>query len=48
MDCDYIRTGDKANIKFRFKRYPEFIEKNTKVMFREGKTKGVGVIKELY
>ena len=48
MDCDYIRTGDKANIKFRFKRYPEFLEKNTKLMFREGKTKGIGIIKELY
>ena len=48
MDNPLLRTGDKAIVKFRFKRHPEFIEKNTKLIFREGKTKGVGIIKDLY
>lgn len=48
MDNPLLRTGDKAIVKFRFKRHPEYIEKNTKLIFREGKTKGVGIVTELY
>ena len=48
MDNPLLRTGDKALVKFRFKRHAEFIEKNTNLIFREGKTKGVGVIKDVY
>ena len=48
MDSELLRTGDSANIKFRFKNHPEFIEKNNKLIFREGRTKGVGYIKNVY
>jgi len=48
MDSELLRTGDNANIKFRFKNHPEFIEKNSKLIFREGRTKGIGYIKEVY
>ena len=48
MDSQLLRTGDNANIKFRFKNHPEFIEKDTKLIFREGRTKGVGYIKCVY
>tara|TARA_B110001469_G_C9624261_1_gene311425 strand:+ start:586 stop:1806 length:1221 start_codon:yes stop_codon:yes gene_type:complete len=47
MDRDKIRTGDKATIKFRFKYRPEFIEKEDILVFREGRTKGIGRIIEL-
>jgi len=47
MNKDKIRTGDKATIRFRFKYRPEFIEKDDILVFREGKTKGIGRVIEL-
>ena len=37
-----LRTGDKSEIKFMFTNRPEFIQEGYKIMFREGKTKGIG------
>ena len=47
MDHEYLRTGDKATIKFRFKYRPEFIEKDDVLVFREGQTKGIGKVIEV-
>jgi len=47
MNQDSIRTGDKASITFRFKYRPEFIEKEDVLVFREGRTKGIGRVIEL-
>ena len=47
MNHDSIRTGDKATIKFKFKYRPEFIEKEDVLVFREGRTKGIGRVVEL-
>ena len=47
MNEDSIRTGDKATIKFKFKYRPEFIEKEDVLVFREGRTKGIGRVVEL-
>jgi len=44
MDREYLRLGDIANVRFRFKYHPEFIVKNNKIVFREGNCKGVGKI----
>ena len=44
MDKENLRSGDKARVKFRFKYRPEFIEKDDILIFREGKTKGIGKI----
>ena len=44
MDKEVIRTGDKAIVKFKFLYYPEYIKKGAKIIFREGKTKGIGQI----
>jgi GTPase len=44
IDNEYLRTGDKGMVKFRFKYRPEFIEKDDVLIFREGKTKGIGKI----
>jgi small GTP-binding protein len=44
IDNEYLRTGDKGIVKFRFKYRPEFIEKDDILIFREGKTKGIGKI----
>ena len=44
LDKDCVRIGERAKAKFKFLYRPEFITKNTKIIFREGKSKGVGII----
>jgi len=44
MDKDYIRTGDKAKVRFRFMYWPEFVKEGSRLIFREGRTKGIGRI----
>jgi len=39
-----IRGGDKADVDFKFLYKPEYIQKNDYFVFREGKTKGIGVV----
>lgn len=46
MDKDHLRTGDKARVKFCFMKHPEFIREGQKFVFREGRTKAVGVVVE--
>ena len=41
---DFLRAGDRAIIKFKFLFHPEFIEDDAILVFREGKTKGIGRI----
>ena len=42
MEQNILRTGDRSKIKFRFIHRPEYIEKNNYLVFREGQTKGIG------
>ncbi|KAG8977192.1 hypothetical protein FRC05_002191 [Tulasnella sp. 425] len=42
-----LRTGDRATVEFEFLTQPEFIKPGMKLLFREGKTKGLGVITKL-
>ncbi|EPQ57551.1 P-loop containing nucleoside triphosphate hydrolase protein [Gloeophyllum trabeum ATCC 11539] len=42
-----LRTGDRATVKFEFISHPEFVKEGMKLLFREGKTKGLGVITRL-
>ncbi|KAJ2008821.1 hypothetical protein GGI04_000961 [Coemansia thaxteri] len=45
---DTLRTGDRARVIFQFVRHPEYLTEGTRLIFREGRTKGVGkVIKVL-
>lgn len=44
MNKDCLRTGDKANVKFRFIKHPEYIKVGQRMVFREGRTKAVGNI----
>jgi uncharacterized membrane protein len=39
--------GDKAQVKFRFVKNPEFIEVGSTLFFREGLTRGVGTVTEV-
>ncbi|KAI0063582.1 GTP-binding protein 1 [Artomyces pyxidatus] len=42
-----LRTGDRATVSFEFISHPEFVKEGMKLLFREGKTKGLGVITKL-
>lgn len=42
------RTGDRAKIRFRFLKQPEMLKVGTKILFREGRTRGMGKIIELH
>ncbi|PAA71874.1 hypothetical protein BOX15_Mlig028279g1 [Macrostomum lignano] len=44
MSKEHLRTGDKASVRFRFIKNPEYIKIGTRLVFREGKTKAVGTV----
>ena len=44
MDKEILRTGDRAIVRFRFMQSPEYIKPGSKVLFREGRTKGLGKV----
>lgn len=48
MNTDLLRTGDKGQIKFRFMYRPEYIKPGTTILFREGRTKGLGVVSAIH
>jgi GTPase len=43
-----LRLGDRAKVSFEFKQHPEFIQPNTRMVFREGRAKGIGEIIKVY
>ncbi len=43
----FLRTGDKAEVVFKFIRRPEYIRAGDTFVFREGKTKGLGEITKI-
>ena len=47
IDREYIRTGDRATVAFRFVQRPEFLAVGDRILFREGRTKGLGIVKSL-
>lgn len=44
---DSLRTGDKCKVRFRFMFRPEYIKTGERLIFREGRTKGLGVVTQL-
>ena len=47
IDREYIRTGDRATVAFRFVQRPEYLAVGDRLLFREGRTKGLGIVKAL-
>ncbi len=47
IDREYIRTGDRATVAFRFVQRPEYLAVGDRILFREGRTKGLGIVKSL-
>ena len=42
-----LEAGEKGRIRFRFLKYPEFLRVGRRVLFREGRTKGIGEITKI-
>ncbi|XP_048865627.1 GTP-binding protein 2-like isoform X1 [Brienomyrus brachyistius] len=42
-----LRTGEKAVVRFRFIKHPEYLKVGAKLLFREGVTKGIGHVTSL-
>jgi GTPase len=47
IDRSFIRTGDRATVAFRFVQRPEYLAVGDRILFREGRTKGLGIVKQL-
>lgn len=47
IDREFIRTGDRAIVAFRFVQRPEYLAVGDRILFREGRTKGLGIVKAL-
>ena len=43
-----LRTGDKGLVRFRFMYSPELLKVGATIMFREGRTKGLGYVTKVY
>lgn len=44
IDRDLMRTGDRATVVFEFCIRPEYLKVGEKLLFREGRTKGLGIV----
>ncbi|PWA30722.1 hypothetical protein CCH79_00009218 [Gambusia affinis] len=44
---DELRTGERAVVRFRFIKHPEYLRLSAKLLFREGVTKGIGHVTRL-
>jgi len=47
IDRALIRTGDRATVAFRFVQRPEYLVPGDRLLFREGRTKGLGIVKQV-
>ncbi|PSN51832.1 GTP-binding protein 2 [Blattella germanica] len=43
-----IHTNDRASVVFRFVRHPEYVKVGMRLLFREGRTKGIGKITQVF
>ncbi|XP_041363062.1 GTP-binding protein 1-like [Gigantopelta aegis] len=48
MTREHLRTGDKAIVRFRFIKNPEYLKPGMRMVFREGRTKAVGNTTKLF
>ncbi|KAF2746271.1 P-loop containing nucleoside triphosphate hydrolase protein [Sporormia fimetaria CBS 119925] len=47
IDRPFIRTGDRSLVAFRFVQRPEYLTVGDRILFREGRTKGLGIVKQV-
>ncbi|CAO3683405.1 unnamed protein product [Umbelopsis ramanniana] len=47
LDQTVLRTGDRATVTFEFIKCPEWLKVGARIIFREGRTKGIGKVTKL-
>lgn len=47
MTSELLRTGDKGTVRFKFLNAPEYLHEGASILFREGRTRGLGHISKL-
>ena len=47
MNVELLRSGTRARVRFQFQHYPEYLSPGTPIIFREGNTRGIGVVKRV-
>lgn len=48
LNCDLLRSGDRGVVKFRFINNPEYLHLRCTIIFREGRTRGLGKITTIF
>lgn len=48
MEKSVLRTGDKALVRFRFLYHPVYLKHGMRMVFREGRCKGIGVVTRIF
>lgn len=48
MGCGKIGTNEQASVLFRFMCHPEYVKPGQRILFREGKSKGIGVVTQAF
>ncbi|XP_076442084.1 GTP-binding protein 2-like [Babylonia areolata] len=48
INKNYIKTNEKARVTFTFKFKPEYIRVGARLLFRDGKSKGVGEVTQIF
>ncbi|XP_059620841.1 GTP-binding protein 2 [Phlebotomus argentipes] len=43
-----LKTNDSASVLFRFVRQPEYVREGMRILFREGSSKGIGVVTQVF
>ncbi|KOS21068.1 GTP-binding protein 1 [Escovopsis weberi] len=47
IDRELIRTGDRATVAFQFVQRPEYLAPGDRLLFREGRTRGLGIVQSV-
>ncbi|XP_013391354.1 GTP-binding protein 2-like [Lingula anatina] len=48
MNKECLQTNEKAQVRFRFIKQPEYIVEGSRLLFRDGKTKGMGEVTKIF
>lgn len=48
IDQEQLMNGESGNIKFKFVSFPEYLHEGVPLLFREGRTRGVGTVVKTY
>ena len=43
-----MKSSDQASVVFRFIKNPEFVKTGARILFREGRTKGIGRVTQVF